>query len=105
MKRLALLLALGLAPLAACSERAQEKTGDAADAIAADMNATAREAVDDVNRAGDKLLGQGDNAVEDAGDRIEDAARSAGNEAKEGARDARREAGEGLRDAGDEVER
>lgn len=59
-------LAVSTIALAACSQRSQDASANAADSIAADTNATTRKAVDDVNAASDRALGAAQNAIDDA---------------------------------------
>ena len=94
MTRAILPLALAAAfGLAACSEKAQNETGQAAEATAADVNATMGEAVQDVDAASERAFGSAENALDDAGDAIENTAD-----------DAAAATGEALRDAGNAIE-
>lgn len=65
---LALVASLGLA---ACSERAQNETAEAADTVAADVNATMGDAMNDVQAATDAAFGAAENGLDAAGNTIE----------------------------------
>ncbi len=88
MKRVLLpLAALAALGLAACSEKAQNETAEAANTIAADANATMGEAAADVEAATDGALSSAENAADRAGaaigegvDRVGNAADAAGDE-------------------------
>ena len=62
------------AGLAACSQKAQNETAEAADTMAADANATMGEAVNDIDAATDSALGAAGNSMDAAGDKIDNAA-------------------------------
>ena len=79
--------------LAACSPAAQNEAAEAADAIAADANATMREAVSDIDAASDKAFGAAENAIDSVGNSIY--AATAKGKAK---------TSEALRDAADAIE-
>jgi len=86
---LAAIAALGLA---ACSQNTQNETAQAADAIAADANATMSEAAGDVEAATDGALSSAENAadragaaIDRAGERADAAANRAGDRIEEGA--------------------
>ena len=75
----------GALACAGCSKTAQTKSGEAADAVAADVNATAAQAVDETSKAldaaGKKIDNAGDAAKSGAGnvaDDVSTAADSAG---------------------------
>ena len=73
MKKAILLPVAALAAfgLSACSQKAQNETAEAADSIAADVNATTSEAVQDVEAATDKALGAASNTIDDAGNAVD----------------------------------
>lgn len=75
---LAAVAALGLA---ACSDKAQNETAEAAEAIGADVNATMGEAADDVEAATDGALSTAENAADRAGAAISEGADRVGNAA------------------------
>ena len=77
------LILAALASVAACSPKAQNESAEAADAITADANATMGEAVSDTEAASDAALGAGENAVDDAGARIDNASDAISNEIEE----------------------
>ncbi len=113
MKKLFLLpLAVAAFSVGACSQKAQNETGEAADAVAADVNSTVGEAVDDVQTAGERAFGAAENAADRAGDKIENATDRAGAAADragdriDNATDrAQREAGQELEQTGREMQR
>ncbi len=113
MKKLILLpLAAAAFSIGACSQKAQNETGEAADAVAADVNATMGEAVTDVKTAGDRAFGAAENAADRAGDKIENATDRAGAAIDRGAakvdaatQNAQRETGEALENAGRDLKR
>lgn len=80
--------------LAGCSPTAQNETAEAAEAIAADANATMREAVSDLDAASDKAFGAAENAIDSVGNTI-DTATDKG----------KAKASEALRDAADAIEK
>lgn len=90
MKRALLpLAAVAALGLAACSDKAQNESAEAANAIGADVNATMGEAVKDVESATDSALGTAENAADGLGntlgegaDRVGNAADAAGEELK-----------------------
>ncbi|MFL9839438.1 hypothetical protein ABS767_00560 [Sphingomonas sp. ST-64] len=82
MKRVFLpLAAVAALGLAACSDKAQNETAEAAEAIGADANATMSEAADDVETATDSALGAAENAADSTGAAIEQGADNVGNAA------------------------
>lgn len=82
MKRVLLpLAAVAALGLAACSEQAKNETADAANAIAADANATMGEAVQDVEAATDSALGAAENTADGLGNAIGAGVEKAGNAA------------------------
>ncbi len=113
MKKFILLpLAAAAFSVGACSQKAQNETGEAADAVAADVNATMGEAVSDVKTAGDRAFGAAENAADRAGDKIENATDRAGAAIDRGAAkidaatdNAQRETGEALENAGRDLKR
>lgn len=74
--------AAGVLSISACGPKAQNETAEAADAIAADANATMGEAVNDVDAATDQALGAAENTLDDAGNKIDSAKDSAGEDLK-----------------------
>ena len=81
-RRPSLLLLLAPALICgACSKTAQTKSGDAAEAVAADVNATAAQAVDETSRAldaaGKKIDRAADAAKSGAGNAADDVAKAA----------------------------
>ncbi|MBX3592892.1 hypothetical protein [Sphingomonas sp.] len=75
MKRVLLpLAAVAALGLAACSEKAQNETAEAAEAVGADANATMTEAANDVESATDRALGSAENAIDRAGNAIDSGA-------------------------------
>ncbi|WP_137899119.1 hypothetical protein [Sphingomonas sp. 2SG] len=74
MKRLLILAAPLAVGLAACSQNAQNETADAANAIAADTEATTRNAVSDVDVATDRAFGSAERHIDNAGDHLDNAA-------------------------------
>lgn len=106
MKKILLLpLAAAALSIGACSQKAQNETGEAADAVAADVNATMGEAVDDVQTAGERALGAAENATDRAGDKIENATDRAGAAIDRGAAKADAAADNAQREAGQELEK
>lgn len=85
-------VALAGLSLAACSPEARNDSAEAADTIAADTNATMREAVDDVDAASERAFGSAESAIDNNGDAIGNAADRAADRT-----------GEALRDAGNEI--
>ncbi|MBA4048097.1 MAG: hypothetical protein C0476_06095 [Sphingomonas sp.] len=79
--------------LTACSPAARNETAEAGEAIAADANATMREAVSDIDAASDKAFGAAENAIDSVGNSI-DAATAQG----------KAKTSEALRDAADAIE-
>ena len=71
-----LALAAGLA-LAACSEKAQDETAEAANAVATDVETTTEEAVNDIDAATDDALSGAENSMDNAADATENAADNA----------------------------
>lgn len=69
--------------MTACSPKAQNETAEAADAIAADANATMSEAVNDTDAASDQAFGAAENAIDSAGQKIDNVADAVGNEIEE----------------------
>ena len=98
-------LAAAAFSVGACSQKAQNETGEAADAVAADVNATMGEAVDDVKTAGDRAFGAAENAADRAGDHIENATDRAGAAIDRGAAKADAAADNAQREAGQELEK
>ena len=80
-KALLPLAAFAMLGLAACSDKAQNETAEAAEAIGADANATMSEAADDVEAATDGALGAAENAADRAGNAIGEGADRVGNAA------------------------
>lgn len=113
MKKFILLpLAAAAFSVGACSQKAQNETGEAADAVAADVNATMGEAVSDVKTAGDRAFGAAENAADRAGEKIDNATDRAGAAIDRGAAkvdaatdNAQREAGQELEKAGRDMQR
>lgn len=106
MKKLLLLpLAVATISIGACSQKAQNETGEAADAVASDVNATMGEAVSDVQKAGDRAFGAAENAADHAGDKIENATDRAGAAIDRGAAKADAAADNAQRNAGEELEK
>ncbi|MDJ0275839.1 hypothetical protein QLH51_03330 [Sphingomonas sp. 2R-10] len=106
MKKLILLpLAAVAFSIGACSQKAQNETGEAADAVAADVNATMGEAVDDVQTAGERAIGAAENATDRAGEKIENATDRAGAAIDRGAAKADAAADNAQREAGEELEK
>lgn len=81
MKTLFPLIAVAALSLAACSQKAQNETGEAADAIAADVNATASEAVQETGEALDATGA----AIENGADRVAAGAEATGSAIENGA--------------------
>ncbi|HEY0624395.1 hypothetical protein [Sphingomonas sp.] len=80
MKRVALsFAAVAALGLAACSEKAQNETAEAANAIGADANATMGEAVQDVQSATESALGTAENAADSIGNTVSEGADKVGN--------------------------
>lgn len=75
--------------LAACSEKTQEETGEAAAAAGNDVEAT-----------GERV----ENSMERAGDNMEAAAERAGDNIEAGAAEARQNTGEALEEAGEDLQ-
>ena len=75
--------------LAACSEKTQEETGEAAAA-----------AGNDIENAGERV----ENSMEQTGDNIEAAAERTGDKIEAGAAEARQETGEALEEAGQDLQ-
>ena len=67
---LALVAAMGVA---ACSEKAQDESAEAGNAIAADTAATTSEAVNDIDAASDEAFGAAENSMSAAGNSIDNA--------------------------------
>ncbi len=67
---LALVAAMGVA---ACSEKAQDESAEAGNAIAADTAATTSEAVNDVDAASDEAFGAAENSMNAVGNGIDNA--------------------------------
>jgi phage-related minor tail protein len=78
MKRLLILAAppllLATVGLAACSQNTQNETAEAANSIAADTEATTRNAVRDVDAATDQAFGSAERHLDNAGDHLDNAA-------------------------------
>ena len=53
--------------LAGCSQHAQNETAEAGEAVAADANATAQAATNDVDAAADAALGSAEQSIDGAG--------------------------------------
>ncbi|GAA0667742.1 hypothetical protein GCM10009102_17280 [Sphingomonas insulae] len=86
MKRLLFLAAVPLAlGAAACSQNAQNETAEAGNAIAADTEATTRNAVSDVDAATDQAFGSAERSLDNAGERIDAAADRTGDRLDAGA--------------------
>ncbi|MBW4331308.1 hypothetical protein KY084_10535 [Stakelama sp. CBK3Z-3] len=66
----AVVAALGVA---GCSEKAQDESAEAGNAIAADVDATTSEAVNDIDAASDQAFGKAENAMDDAGNSLDNA--------------------------------
>lgn len=64
------LAAAGLIGLCACSQKAQNETAEAADAISADAKATMTEAVNDTDAASEQAFGAAENAIDNVSDQI-----------------------------------
>jgi len=64
--------------LAACSDNAQQESAEAANAIAADTEATMGEAADDLEAATDSALGSAEAGIDQAGQSIENGADATG---------------------------
>ena len=96
MKRLMMtgLVAVTALGLAACSERAQNESAQAGNAIAADTAATTSNAVEDVDAATDRALNSAENSLDRAGATL----RNSGDAAADATGNAMVRAGEGLRD-------
>jgi hypothetical protein len=110
MKKVILLpIAAAAFALSACSDKAQNETGEAADAVAADVNSTMGEAVDDVDAASERAFDDAENGLDRAGRAIENTADDAGRAIDRGADDAGRAIDRGAddakRDTGRELER
>jgi hypothetical protein len=65
--------------LAACSDKAQNEANEAAEAMAADVNVTMGEAVNDVDAASEQAFGAAENSIDSAGDAIGNATKDLGN--------------------------
>ena len=82
MKRTVSLIAapalLALA-LSACSQKAQDETSEAANTIAADVNATAAQAASDVEQASDNAFGAAEESMDNATDKIGQGLKDTGN--------------------------
>ena len=72
MKRflLSFATAAALIATAGCSSKAQNDTAEAADSIAADANATTRNAVNDVDAASDRALGAAQSSMDNMGAKL-----------------------------------
>jgi hypothetical protein len=83
MQKLALPAALAIAALAltGCSKKAQNEANDAAEAVAADVNVTTAEAINDVDAASAAAFGAAENSI----DAASNAADKAGKKAKRAA--------------------
>lgn len=80
--------------LAACSERAQNESAEAGNAIAADTAATTSNAVNDVDAATDRALDKAENSLDRAGEAL----KNSGDRAADATGNAMVRAGEDLRD-------
>ena len=67
------LAAVALFGVAACSEKAQDETSEAAGALGNDIEATMDEAAADVDAAADDAFGAAENAADASGDAVENA--------------------------------
>jgi len=92
MQKFAVPAALVLAALAltGCSKKAQNEANEAAEAMAADVNVTASEAIRDVDAASQAAFGAAENsidatgnAVDKAGDKLDRATNAASKELKQ----------------------
>ena len=104
-------LAIALAGLSACSQKAKDDTTEAADSVAADANATMARAVNSVDAASDKAFGKGRDAVNEAGpslkgagDRAGNALDSAGDTVGDAADGAKHATGRALKKAGTKLD-
>lgn len=80
MKRVLLpLAAVAALGLAACSDKAKNEAAEAANAIGADMNATASEAEADIKAATEGALGDAQNTADSVGNTIGEGADKVGN--------------------------
>lgn len=80
MKRVLLpLAAVAALGLAACSDKAKNEAAEAANAIGADMNATASEAEADIKAATEGALGDAQNTADSVGNTISEGADKVGN--------------------------
>ncbi|WP_375420949.1 hypothetical protein [uncultured Sphingomonas sp.] len=84
MKRF-LIPAIAALALAGCSQKSQNESAEAGDAIAADANATTRNAVQDVDAASDAALGSAEATMDNSGARIEAGAERTGDRIEAGA--------------------
>ena len=73
-----LALAAGLT-LAACSEKAQDETAEAANAVATDVETTTDEAVNDIEAATNDALSSAENTMDNGGAAVDNAADNADN--------------------------
>ncbi|MCW6530620.1 MULTISPECIES: hypothetical protein [Sphingomonas] len=106
MKRIAItaVAAAALISLGACSKNAQDQSLEAANAVGADVSATASNAVGDVQAATDQALNGASAAMDNAGDAVKNKADKAGDTIKHGAEKARDAAGGALKDAGNAIQ-
>ena len=100
----ALVAVFAAASLGACSKNAQDQSLEAANAVGADVSATASNAVGDVQAATDQALNGASAAMDNAGDAVKNKADKAGDTIKHGAEKARDAAGGALKDAGNAIQ-
>ncbi|HVF95400.1 MAG TPA: hypothetical protein VM900_13890 [Sphingomonas sp.] len=99
MKRYLIPAVVALA-LSACGQQAQNETAEAGESIAADANATTRNAIQDVDAASDAALGSAEASMDNSGARFEAGARRTGDALANSADLAADEAGNVLERAG-----
>ena len=92
------------AGLSACSQKAQNESAEAANAIGADASATTENAVGDVDTATDQALGSAAATMDNAGDSIAAGADRTGNAISNGADRAADATGAALKDAGNAIQ-
>jgi hypothetical protein len=69
--------------LSACSKKAQNEANEAAEAMAADVNVTMGEAVNDIDAASDKAFGAAENTMDTASNATGEKLKQLGNDIEE----------------------